>query len=465
MLGSSFYALVIFLVLDHPFFGDCINLGSRYAHWFLESNFSGIIAPAGIDSGNPPFFGAYLALWWKFFGRSLAVAHVAMLPFLIGIVWSFYHIARYFFEGKWLWMSLALLLLEPTLLAQSTMLSPDIPLTFFFLMAVAGLLNNRPNMQMLGLCGLPLLSTRGIMTVAVVFLAECFLIFLDKNRKFSFSRIGKYIPAGLLAVGWMGYHYLNTGWISYNQESMPWAGGFATVGLVGYIKNVAILGWRILDFGRIFVWIVAGILLFFLFTKKLVLDRRFKILLALTLAPLLVFVPVLARYSGLLQHRYLLQAYLLVALCVLYGLQRMPSTKVAYPLFIFTLVGLLSGHFWIYPDKVAQGWDSSLAHVPYFELRDEMVQYIQAKNIAPTSVMTGTPNQFSYKETNTASSTWQFNHIDGADYENAPYIFYSNAFNDVPDDFYDVLHSQWTPVKSFERSRIRVTLFKNPRLQ
>ncbi len=390
-----------------------------------------------------------------------------MFPFLVGIVWGYYHLVTRFFKGRWLWMTLPLLLLEPTLLAQATMISPDIALTCFFLIALSGMINRRNIVQMVALCGLPLLSTRGIMTIAVVFLAEVGYQWMDKNRKFTIHLIWKYVPAGLIALSWMAYHYTQTGWISYNQEAMPWAGGFESVGLAGFFRNIALLGWRILDFGRISLWIVLVVVLIGLLTKRLTFDQSFRQLSVLWLAPFLIFVPVLARYSGLLQHRYLLQAFVLTGILVLYGLSKFPHARLAKVVYGMLLVTLVSGHFWVYPDKISQGWDSSLAHVPYFQLRHQMIDYIHANDIPSNQVVTGTPNQFPLKETDLTNASWHFTNSDDISKElrdSAPYVFYSNIFNDIPDNFYDELHANWEEVKTFEKRGIRVTLFRNRQL-
>jgi len=390
-----------------------------------------------------------------------------MLPFLIGIVWGYYHIVARFFQGRWLWMCLPLLLLEPTLLAQATMVSPDIALTCFFLIALSGMLNNRNLLQAVAMCGLPLLSTRGIMTIAVVFLAEAGYHWFNSQSKFSLKLIWKYVPAGLVATSWLTYHYVETGWISYNQESMPWAGSFETAGITGFLKNIALLGWRMLDFGRVFMWIVLGLLIIWVLTKRLAFNSPFRQLTAIWLAPLIVFVPVLARYSGLLQHRYLIQVFVLTGILVLYGLRQCPFQKLAKGLYAVILIGLVSGHFWVYPDKISQGWDSSLAHVPYFDLRQQMITYINDNGIPPNQVVTGTPNQFPLTETDLINDTWNFINSDDVSPEQRnsfPYAFYSNIFNDIPDAFYDDLHAHWEPVKTFERLGVRVTLFRNRQL-
>ena len=46
------------------------------------------------------------------------------------------------------------------------------------------------------------------------------------------------------------FHYLETGWMGYHENS-PWAPAFEKVDFQGAIKNILILGWRLLDFGRV----------------------------------------------------------------------------------------------------------------------------------------------------------------------------------------------------------------------
>ncbi|MEK7253678.1 MAG: hypothetical protein AAB316_02970, partial [Bacteroidota bacterium] len=78
--------LATYLVRNHPFFWDTIQLASKHAHFFYDTDFQSLILPENIDSGHPPAFGMYLALVWKIFGKTLTVSHFAMLPFLWGIV-------------------------------------------------------------------------------------------------------------------------------------------------------------------------------------------------------------------------------------------------------------------------------------------------------------------------------------------------------------------------------------------
>src|SRR5262245_17704487 len=95
--------------------------------------------PEDLDSGHPPTFGLYLALAWKLFGRSLAVSHFAMLPFLLGIALQAYQlVSRFAPRAMAVWGTL-FVLAEPTLATQSILMSPDIVLIFLYLLALNAL--------------------------------------------------------------------------------------------------------------------------------------------------------------------------------------------------------------------------------------------------------------------------------------------------------------------------------------
>ena len=129
--------------LDHIFFWDTVQLGSRHAHWFYDTNFSNILLPNDLDSGHPPLFGIYLAFLWKLFGKSLIVSHLAMLPFLLGILIQSFLLAKYFLGVKYAWTFPLILLANPCYLGHSILISPDIVLLFFFLLSFYSILKNR----------------------------------------------------------------------------------------------------------------------------------------------------------------------------------------------------------------------------------------------------------------------------------------------------------------------------------
>jgi len=140
--------------------------------------------------------------------------------------------------------------------------------------------------------------------------------------------------------------------------------------VTGFLRNIAILVWRLADYGRIFVWIIPVLAFVRYDRKRLLTDPAIKLLLLLLTASLLFSAPTMLVYKILNGHRYLLPFYYLLSLLVVYLLFINPGF---YPvrnlIFAIVLAGLVSGSFWVYPGKIANGWDATLAHLPYHHLR------------------------------------------------------------------------------------------------
>ena len=63
--------------------------------------------------------------------------------------------------------------------------------------------------------------------------------------------------------------------------------------------------------------------------------------------------------------------------------------RVIYTLIFLTL---LTGNLWVYPKKIAQGWDATLGHIPYHSLRIEAIDYLNNQKIDITNVASFFPN-------------------------------------------------------------------------
>lgn len=55
-------------------------------------------------------------------------------------------------------------------------------------------------------------------------------------------------------------------------------------------------------------------------------------------------------------------------------------------------LGLVTGNLWIYPKEISQGWDATLAHIPYHSLRLEAINYLNKENINVEDVASFFPN-------------------------------------------------------------------------
>ncbi len=401
-----------------------------------------------------------LAGLWSVFGRTLWVGHLAMVPFLVGVVVLAYRIGQYFVgREKAVWV-LLLLAVDPFILGQAVLVSPDIPVLFGWLLGIFGVLHRRSVYTLLASVLLVLLSLRGMMLVAVLFLYGCWGHWppVRPTVRWVWQRMSSYLPAGIIALAFLWGHYQYAGWIGYHADS-PWAPSFERVGLMGGIRNVGLLVWRVLDFGRVgaTLFIIVGLGMILLGRKKWTASG--KALLTLLGLSILVLTPTLVLHQHLSAHRYLMPVTTLLTFLVVYLLgEVVPSKPWRRGIFGAIVVLLLTGNLWVYPTKVAQGWDSTLAHWPYYSLRQKMLDWLETENIPLQQVGTAFPNIGHLRYIDLREGKPGMLPFDLRKHR---YIFYSNVFNDLSDADLDELDQHWAVKKRFDRWKISVILYEN----
>ncbi len=372
-----------------PFFWDTV-LNSKIAHWYLETGFRQVTVPEELDAGHPPFFSMYLAVVWQVFGRSLAIAHVAMLPFLVTLLVQFQRMASRWLSPKACIWATVMLFCEPTFLAQSSMVTPDIALVAFYLLALNCLLDRRRLWASLAMIFMASMSFRGILMVPALFVTEVVWAWCAGVRRPNLQRMLAYLPVAGLTVIWLWMHQRAVGWL-FSPPPETYGTQRQLLGLAGLARNVALIVWRTMDFGRVFLWGMAFLGVCVLGLKKTWMAMPTRAMLIATLAPLLWLAFLFAPFSNPPGHRYFLVAYLLLVMLVvglveLGGWQRKGKIALAA-----VMLGLVTGHCWNYPQGVAQGWDGSLAHVPIFGLERDMDSYLADQGIRPEDVCADFP--------------------------------------------------------------------------
>ncbi len=452
------------------FFWDTIQLGSKHAHFFYETHFSSLLLPDNIDSGHPPFFGIYLAFMWQLFGKTLIVSHLSMLPFLWGITWQALKLGEKAL-GEWQAVLFILILkVNPIMAGQSVMMSPDVVLVFFFLLAFNAVLNNNKKILTVAILGLSMISMRGMMTAAIFFIFEIIKTFqildiykssiaftISNIYKLFFKTILPYLLGGLSALSFLMYHYFEKGWIGYHAGS-EWADAFQVVDFQGFIKNMIVYIWRLVDAGHLFLMPI----IFYGFYKMKT-DSAFKntrTLFILLFIALIVLTPTLVIYKGLLQHRYLLPIYLIINLLCLKIISDLKNGKLQNGLYALVFVGLLSGHFWVYPQPIATSWDTTLAQLPYYRLRNEMTQYIDNQHFKYEDIGTAYPNLASFKFIDLKEPVGNQGAFSPVDFNKNKYIFYSNVMNDFNKKELDELSENWKPLKILRGGQVIVVLYE-----
>ncbi|HNU77317.1 MAG: hypothetical protein WBK43_02515 [Prolixibacteraceae bacterium] len=463
---------LFFLTAGLPFFWDTLQLASRHAHFFYETRFTSLFLPNDMDSGHIPVFGMYLAMVWQIFGRSLAVSHLAMLPFVAGILLFTRRVVDHFFKSRYNGVIVLFLVADATILAQITLVSPDVWILCFFTMALWAFVRKKRILLGAASVGLALTSMRGMMIVAAFFftglILECFLPekkvpgrkWYSPAAAYFFRMLPVYLPAAILSALYLGLHFLRTGWIGYHPD-MPWYDHFTRVDLLGFVRNVFIFGWRLVDHGRIFIWITAVALAVYAFRKHLQTDAKGRLLIIFTLVLGVVFSYSALTYKNLSGHRYLIPLFFMVALSVIYHLHLFSGIRRKPLVLLLLLAALLSGNFWVYPDPIAKGWDASLAYLPYQQMRREMNCFIDAEGIDYAETATSFPNNIALKYLDLSDDARSFATI-GGDPSQYRYILYSNVFNDFPEELPRRLEKEWVKVKEFRRVQVRMVLYRNP---
>lgn len=353
------------------------------------------------------------------------------------------------------------LLLDATLLGQASLVSPDNILLFFFFLCLNGVFRKDKLTLLLSCIGLSVVSMRG-MTMAVALMTYSFLIDYKEitSSKLFFYRTWPWVLGGSFGLAFLVYHYVEKGWNGYHEGS-PWAVCFQKVDLEGFFRNLVLLVWRMLDFGRLAVWlcIVAGT--WIAYKKKLLFQKEIRHSFLLFFIVLSFSCPSFLLYNILNAHRYLLPVYVCASLVAAQLTIRVLFVYVKSKAWVagFFLL-LLSGHFWVYPDSVSKGWDSSLAYLPYFDLRQRMIDYIKQKDIPFDQVSTGAFNEQVFDHYDLSGDTAHFT-LKGLDNK---YLFYSNIYNNYSDQELDELKCCWNKKQEFKKGQVRVTLYQNPKL-
>lgn len=456
-----FFIVLTLLVSGHLFFWDTIQLGSKHAHFFFEQEKLSFLLPDSMDSGHMPAFGFYLSLMWKIFGKNLLVSHFSVLPFLLGIVCQTKILLQRYLPAEYLFLGMLFFLADPTFLAQAVLITPDIPLLFFFLFALNSLFHKNRYFLSLAITGLFLTSMRGMMAAFSILLVDLFSEEKSVYRNLLsalFKKSLAYLPAAFILLVFSFYHYKAKGWVGYHKDS-PWTEAFERVDIHGFLYNIGILGWRLIDFGRVFLWITFGWLL--LRPKPILYkDPKARELFFIWATVLVCLSATLLFYKNLSGHRYLLPAFSMFGLMVFYFILKGTKTKAQrVVVLLFCLAGLFTGNLWVYPEKIAQGWDSSLAHLPYYRLRSDMMDFIYRHNIPIKDIGSAFPNatEFKYLDLTDDSRSHAAKNLD-----TNPYVLYSNVYNDFSDEEIDRLNNTFILIHTEKRGGVFIKLFRNP---
>jgi hypothetical protein len=444
-----------------------IQLSSRQANWFYENNFSHLLLPNEIDSGHPPLNGIMLATLWKIFGRSLWVGHAFSIIWTFILIYQVQKIAEHLFSPKTaLYVSIAVLM-DATLLSQSILVSPDILLMAAFFSAIRALFENKKLLLTVSIFLLSLISMRGMMCTAALYFFSLFYRY-KIHQKITFKGLINislpFLPGVTAAFSFLAYHYYQLGWIGYHAN-MPWAECFEKIeSFREFIRNVAVMIRAFTDFGRLIIWILLLYAVYRLYkigkTKKIAFTPE-----QTSIIFLFILLILISSYSFLLHkllsgHRYLLPHYILATFIVFILLDKFWNAKRLKITALLSALVLLSGNFIKYPEKLSTGWDSTLSHIPFYGLRDQMLSYIKENNVPIDDISAGF-GLSGYQNNIDLTSPKEMIIKDVSHFGETGYFIYSNLSN-LNDTIIDKLKSgdEYLLLKNVEKGNVFISLYQ-----
>jgi len=458
-LSALFYLLLFFLSAQLPLFHDNILFSSKIPDHFFQNGFFAFPLPANIDTGYGPVWSWYISAGWHFFGKSLWVNHLLCLPVLIAAAWFYLKIAIYFLTPQYLWVALVLLFLEPTYLAQSTMASLDVFVVMAFLGGLYSIIHNKKYLLILLCIMLAMLSVRGAILVFVLFINQ-FIFNYYQHQKIHLKLILPYLIPAAFFMFWLLLHFQQTGFFLV-REGSSWAEHHHLANFKQLLNNFKYTVWIFLDFGRLFLQIPFFLIWFILIWKRKTIKPNAKVLLWWCFWPAILLTVVLCVRTNPILHRYFIVCFLLISITAVYFLSNYLKKKHFNFLLVIVFAGLISGHFWIYPDRLAQGWDASLAHLPYYKLRSKMIAHLTKKNIDYSKVTASFPMYNSTYYTDFTDNKNKYLVLHKSKLLESEYVIYSNVCNDFSVEDINLLRSKkFVLQKALEAKGVKMELYK-----
>jgi len=127
-----------------------------------------------------------------------------------------------------------------------------------------------------------------------------------------------------------------------------------------------------------------------------------------------------------------------------------------YKLIFLILFMELTGHFWLYPEPISKAWDSTLSHLPYYQLREETFQFLEREKIEFSDVSA----DFCISGNQKYADLKSHNQMISNDLDNSYYL-YSNISNHVDEILMEIENKQhWKPIKRFYQFPVEIIVYE-----
>lgn len=462
---SLVYIILTLVSVNHCYFWDNIQQISKEAHWFYLTDFKSLLMPAP-NSGSeivatgyhPPLMGIMTAALWKIFGYELWVSHVFVFFWFGVLIYNSWKVIYRFLDPGIAGWILAIALLESTLLSQFSVASPDFILFTSFVLSLRAILERKYVLLAIGIFFLCTINMRGIFAGAILFISQLYFENTKSKEKTKIRDYTKmtipYLPTLVVLSSYFAFYFLTRGWFFANSST---EGHYALPNSFFRIaKHFSEFGLRSVENGRIIIWLAGIIFGYFMWKNKLKLSDEKKFLLA-------VFVLLTGLYTLFIfitqmpfSARYFMPQFFILTILATSGMATFLKKQTLKYAFILIIFFEITGNFWIYPDKIAKSWDCTLAHLPYYKLRNQCFKYIDEKNISYNDLSAGFCLYGNRKFIELSENSKTVNSD-----TNRKYFIYSNISN-LEDNFAEELNdkSKWMPIKRFEEGFVKIIVYE-----
>ena len=440
-LVSITYAIIVLYFCNTPVFWDMYGQ-VKTAHYYLETNFKDLF-PNGngfTDNGYFPIYTLYFSMLFKFFGFKLWIAHLSVLPFIIGLLYQLQHFCKRFLLAEKTLVVLLLTLIHPAIAAQSIYFSSEICFVFLSIWMLNAIQDVRASRMVLSSTLLCLLNFRALPVVLLVWIYFAFL----KKQKSAWYLIVSF----LISIVWMFIHFKMSGWLFENPENM---GHRAILDFNGMLKNFFWCAVKLTDFANIIALVF--IALFCFNHKKISEPITFVALAALSI--FIFCVPL----SNPINSRYFLLIYVLAIPAFVFSTDAFSTQKFIGACLLF-VVFLIQSNWLTKPDKYGNSWDCNLQSLNYFKLRKELDTYILENKIEAKDIAAGFQLYFNDGFYLMNNSHKEYDLLSDTEMPENLYVADSNICNNYNSQRKAYLEKNYTCVKSFLKANIYIHLYK-----
>ena len=457
-LPYAFCAILFVISFDFPYFWDGVAQVSKEGfnyYSIFNPNFHNLTV-----THSPslfPMMGLMTASLWTVFGVKLGVTHALILIWSILLIYNVRKIVQTFFQEKYVAIITFIAFTEPTVLSQLAIGGIDIIIFTSFVISLRAILDGKKWLLAIGLFFLINIYSRGLFLGLILLIVDFYFNYYKGEKRDTKSFL-KYcltcLPAFIFLAVSISIYFTSQNRVSITSSSysthyqLP-----ASFWII--IRHFFEFVLRSVENGRLLIWILSLLTGYKLFKSKHVFSKNQKILLSVLILHFLLYFIFIFISQMPFSARYFMPHFFLLTLFCCWGIIHFYKNQVVYTLLILIVILQASGHFWIYPDKIAKSWDCTLSHIPYYELRKECFRYIDENGINYDNISAGFCfyGDRGYAELNNFGKTV----IAGRDRE---YFIYSNISAEDADIEEVENSNSWTEVKRFEKGKVFVVLLK-----